>query len=60
MKKFFAVLLVALFGAVSLFADDVADIKTVIVKDLDFGAEGRFAEVLALRTSDFVKVSKEG
>ena len=60
MKKFFAVLLVALCGAVSLFADDVADVKAVIVKDLELDAKGDFIEAFALYASDYQETDSDG
>ena len=60
MKKFFAALLVALFGAVSLFADDVADVKAVIVKDLELGVKGDFAGAFALYAPDFQEIDSDG
>ena len=56
MKKFFAALLVALFGAMPLFADDVADVKAVIVKDLELGVKGDFAGAFALYAPDFQEI----
>ncbi|MBP5530923.1 MAG: hypothetical protein J6Y54_02690 [Lentisphaeria bacterium] len=60
MKKFFAALLVALFGAVPLFADDVADVKAVIVKDLELGVKGDFAGAFALYAPDFQEIDSDG
>lgn len=60
MKKFLAVLLVALCGAASLFADDVADVKSVFLKECEFAATGDFIATLSLRTPDFVEVNEFG
>ena len=60
MKKFFVSLLVALCGAVSLFADDVADVKAVIIRDCELGIKGDFAGVLALRTRDYQGTDSHG
>ena len=59
MKKFLAVLLVALFGAVPLFADDVADVKAVIVKDCELAAKGDFLGAAARWTPDYQEVNPE-
>ena len=53
MKKFLAALMVILCGAVPLYADDVADVKAVIIRDCEFAAKGTFAASLALRTRDY-------
>ena len=53
MKKFFVSLLVALCGAVSLFADDVADVKAVIVKNSELQAKNDFLGAFALITTDY-------
>lgn len=60
MKKFIVTLLVALCGAVSLFAGDAEDIKALLIKDLELGASGDFMEELALRTPDYVEISPTG
>ena len=52
MKKFLASLMVILCGAVPLFADDVAEVKSVIVKNCELTAKGDFAGVSALHTPD--------
>ncbi len=56
MKKFFAVLLVALGGAVSLFAGDVEDVKAVIVKNNELQAKNDFSGVLVLVTTDYQEI----
>ena len=56
MKKFFAVLLVALCGAMPLVADDVADVKAVIVKNNELQAKNDFSGVLALITTDYQEI----
>jgi len=53
MKKFFAVLLVVLAGAMPLCADDVADVKAVILKEWTIFAKGDFVEALPLLTQDY-------
>ena len=60
MKKFFVSLLVALFGAMPLFADDVADVKAVIVKDCELQAKGDFAEAFALLAPDYRESDPDG
>ena len=60
MKKFLAVLLVVLSGAVALFADDVADVKAVIVKDLELVAKGDFAGSFALYAPDYRETGSDG
>lgn len=60
MKKFFAVVLTAVLGISALFAGDVEDVKAVLVKDMELGAQGKFIEMLALRTPDYVEVDKHG
>lgn len=60
MKKFFFALLVAMCGAMPLFADDVAEVKTVIVKDLELGTKGDFAGKLALYAPDYVQMDSDG
>ncbi len=60
MKKFFALLLVALFGAMPLFADDVDDVKAVIVKNCKLGVKGDFAGVLAMYAPDFRSINSNG
>ena len=53
MKKFFAVLLVILAGAMPLRADDAADVKAVTLKEWELIAKGDFAEALPLFTKDY-------
>lgn len=53
MKKFFAVLLVILAGALPLRADDADDVKAVILKEWTLFAKGDFAEALPLLTQDY-------
>ena len=60
MKKFLVSLLVALFGAVSLFAGDTEEIKTLLIRDFELGANGDFTGQLALRTPDFVETTDLG
>ena len=61
MKKFFAVLLVALCGAMPLFADDVADVKAVIVSELEAGVKGDFAGAFAEHYApDFQQIAPDG
>ena len=56
MKKFLVALLVALCGAVSLFADDVADVKAVIVKNNELNLRNDFLATLALCTPDYQEI----
>ena len=58
MKKLFVTLLVALCGAAPLFADDVADVKAVIVKEWELIAKGDFVGVLPLLTKDYRGLGK--
>ena len=60
MKKIFALLLVALFGAAPLFADDVADVKKVIVKDCELSAKGDLVGKLALYAPDYTETDSGG
>ena len=60
MKKLLLSLLVALCGAVSLFADDAADVKAVIVKDLELDAKGDFTGSFALYAPDYQETDSEG
>ena len=75
MKKFFAVLLLALCGAVSLFAADVADaaeaariakaaevaeVRAAVAKEFELGAKGDFAGVLALYAPDYRQTTRNG
>ena len=60
MKKFFAVLLVALCGAVSLFAGDAEDVKAVIIRDCELAAKGDFLGAAARWTPDYREISPEG
>ena len=60
MKKFFLALLVALCGFVSLFADDIADVKAVIIREFELAAKRDFAGVLALRATDFQHITQYG
>ena len=60
MKKFLAALLVALCGFVSLFADDVADVKAVIVKSAELQSNGDFAGSFELYAPDYQEVSLDG
>ena len=59
MKKLLAAIFVAALGVYPLFADDVADVKALLIKDLELGANGDFMGSLALRTPDCVEVSPE-
>lgn len=60
MKKLFVTLLIVLCGAVSLYADDVADVKAVIVRDCEFAAKGDFHSVIARWTPDYRETSWAG
>ena len=60
MRKFFAALLVALFGAVPLFADDVADVKATVVRELELSKAGDFAGKLALYAPDYLETAPDG
>ena len=60
MKKFFIVLLVAVFGAVPLFAGDVADVKAVIVKNLELDANGDFVGSWAFYAPDYQETGSDG
>ena len=60
MKKFFAALLVALFGAMSLFADDAADVKAVIVRDFELTIKGDFAGKFAAYAPDYLETDSDG
>ena len=60
MKKFFVSLLFVLCAAVSLLADDVADVKAVIVKDCELTLKGDFAGALALLAPDFKGTDTDG
>ena len=59
MKKFIVSLLVILCGVVPLFADDVDDIKAVIVKDCELAAKGDFLGAAARWTPDYQEVNPE-
>ena len=56
MKKFFVSLLVALCVAVPLFADDVTDVKAVIVKNNELNLRNDFLGTLALCTPDYQEI----
>lgn len=60
MKKFFASLLAVLCCSASIYADDVAEVKRVIVKDYELVLKGDYAGVLALRAPDFEQVCADG
>ena len=60
MKKFFVSLLVALCGAMPIFADDVADVKAVIVRDCELQAKGDFAGAFALCAPDYRETGSDG
>lgn len=60
MKRIFAVLLVALCGAVSLFADDVADVKAVSEKQYELFVAGDFVGMAAALAPDFVQIESHG
>ena len=60
MRKFFAALLIALFGAAPLFADDVADVKATIVRDIELSIAGDFAARLELYASDYLETDSTG
>ena len=60
MKKFLLALLVVLCGIFSLSADDVADVKAVIVKDYELAMKGDFLQVLALFAPDFQETGTSG
>ena len=60
MKKFFAAILTAVLGISALCAGEQEDIKAVIVRSGELASQGRFAEVLALHTPDFVDIDEEG
>ena len=60
MKKFFAVLLVALCGAVPLFADDVADVKATMINSLELAVKGDLAGALALYAPDYLETTSDG
>ena len=53
-------MLVALCGTVPLFADDVDDVKAVIIRDCELGMKGDFAGALALRAPDYQCTDSNG
>ena len=60
MKKILIAIFVATFGVSPLFADDVADIKAVIVRDCELAAKGDCLGAAAQWTPDYQEVSPEG
>ena len=61
MKKIFALLLLAaLFGAVPLPADDVDDVKALMIKQYELGAKGDFAGAFALHAPDYREITSDG
>ena len=60
MKKFLLALLVALCGTISLFADDVADVKAVIVKQNELQLRNDFSGSLALLAEDYQEADFTG
>lgn len=60
MKKLLVAIFAAVLGVSSLFAGDAEDIKGVIIKDMELGAQGDFIAMLALRTPDYVAVDEYG
>ena len=60
MKKLFLSLLVAMCGAVSIYADDVANVKAVIVKDCELQVKGDFADAFALCAPDYQETGSDG
>ena len=60
MKKLLVAFFAAVLGVSSLFAGDAEDIKALIIKDMELGAQGNFVEMLALRTPDYVEVNEHG
>ena len=60
MKKFFAALSVVLYCAVPLFADDVAAVRTVIVRQVEMKVKGDFAASFALLAPDYQGIDSEG
>ena len=60
MKKFFAALLVVLFGTAPLFADDAADVRAAIVRQVEMKAKGDFAASFALLAPDYLETDSEG
>ena len=60
MKKLFAALLVALCGAVSLCADDIADVKAVIFKNNELQARHDFKALPALYSRRYRQIDAAG
>ena len=60
MKKFFAAVFACVMGISSLFAGDAEDVKTAVLKDWQLASQGKFADVLAQRTTDYVEVNGAG
>jgi hypothetical protein len=59
MKKFFAAVFAAFLGVSALFADDVADVKAMIVKDCELAAKGDFLGAAERWTTDYQDVHPE-
>ena len=57
MKKFIVTLLVTLVGAVSLYADDVADVKAVIFKNNELQERRAFKALPALYSRDYLQIN---
>lgn len=60
MKKFLVALMVVLCGAVSLFADDVADVKAVLERQYELFAAGDFIGMEAALTPDYITIEPHG
>ena len=60
MKKLLVAIFAAVLGVASLFAGDAEDVKGVILKDMELGAQGDFMAMLALRTPDYVESGEHG
>ena len=60
MKKFFAILLVALFGAVPLFANDADDVKATIFEVAEKILREDYSGILELYAPDYQEKSPNG
>ena len=60
MKKLFAVILTSILAISCLFADDAADVKQTIMRDIEYSRDCKVSKLLEIYTRDIVVIEYNG
>lgn len=60
MKKLFAVILTSILAISYLFADDAADVKQTIMRDIEYSRDCKVSKLLEIYTRDIVVIEYNG